>query len=98
MKKVNLITLLFYFAYSLMLFSRMFEKIEFLRSFLDYARYFSYLILLFDCVLSYKKSNYRDVFIKIVISFILIIASLNSGSNNMLTLYLFLIAYCIPDS
>lgn len=92
--KINNIQLktIFYFAYILMLFGWMFEKVIFINKFLPFIRILSYLLLIVIILYNYKKFSFKKLLINVGISILMIITSIQSGSNTLLLLWLFILA------
>lgn len=93
-KKINNIKLntIFNFAYILMLFSWMFEKVIFINEFLPIVRIISYLLLTVIILYNYRKFSFKKLLLDFGISILMIIVSIQSGSNTLLSLWLFILA------
>lgn len=93
-QKINNIRLnaIFYFSYILMLFSWMFEKVIFINEFLPFIRVLSYLLLIIVILYNYRKFSFKKLLFDFCISILMIITSIQSGSNTLLSLWLFILA------
>ena len=82
----------FYFSYILMLFSWMFESVLYIKELLPYIRYISYILAIIVIFYNYKKFSAKKVLVNIILTIIVIISTIYSKNNMILSLWLFLLA------
>lgn len=83
---------MFFIAYIFTLCSWMMDNVSYIGNLLDYVRYFSYLILVVIIFMNYRKFSLKRIFIELLGTIIIVISSIYSGSNTLLTLWVFVLA------
>lgn len=83
---------IFYLSYVLMLFSWMFESVLYIKEILPFVRYLSYFLALIVTFYNYKNFSINKFIINLVITILVIISTIISKSNIILSLWLFVLA------
>lgn len=83
---------IFYISYVLMLFSWMFESVLYIKEILPFVRYFSYILALIVVFYNYKNFSLIKFMINITVTILVVISTIHSKSNLILSLWLFVLA------
>lgn len=82
----------FFVAYVLTLCSWMLDNVKYIGGYLDYARYLAYILLVILIIQSYKKFTLKRFILEVLGTIIVLISSVTSESNTLLTLWIFILA------